>query len=487
MTEGTASTERFHREPIERTPAAGEASIFSSSIWNDNSTKDILRAITLNERSSTGLSITTGDTFIIEPPPGFLASIPAVRIVPKASDTSPPITAIGDKPRTIGAEATTPAPASDRRDVDKITSELRPPSVSGGEPIFRPRETLTTTVPEGIRRESTGASGEVRSMLVDRKGDFVDLTLRTAAGERKLVPGDWAALKPGGSVNLGGDWTATRGDFGGRLSGDTIRLGHPDGTSYYISPEGRLLHAQGPNETIRMSMGPLGDMGTRYTTADRRHMGENSIDVDDLGLVRGLAFRGADGVRRSLPLALLDEVPADGLVHRPVGDWQVSRTGSGADSVLSIVAPDGRTTYKLDAMGRIISGVSALDRADRTAVVSRDLLAGASRHDSVMADGSVASAVVSPDGLLARITLRGRTTTTSTSITRTEWNQALLTSGGNIGNGWSVALIDSKYTGNQTLPHGSVMISHTDGTSYFVGPTGKFISAHASWASRRRR
>jgi hypothetical protein len=343
-------------------------------------------------------------------------------------------------------------------------------------------------VPEGRRHESTGAAGEVRSARIDKNGDFVALTIRSETGDRQLVKDDWAALKPGGSVDLGGDWTATRGDFGGRLSGDTIRLGHPDGTSYYISPEGRLLHAQGANETFRTPMGPLGDMGTRYTTADRRHMGENSIDVDDLGLVRGLAFKGTDGIIRSLPMALVDKVPDDGLFHRPAGDWQVSRTGSGAESVVSIVAPDGRTTYKLDAMGRIISGVSALERTERAEVVARALGTGTSRHDSVMADGSVASAVVSRDGSLSRITLRGRTTTISTSITHTDWEAALRGSaGGNIGNGWSVAHIDKKYTGNQTLPHGSVMISHTDGTTYFVGPDRKFISAHASWAARRRR
>ncbi len=382
-----------------------------------------------------------------------------------------------------GVEAITTVTAPDGRTIYQLDNLRRLVSDVGRHHIAPPRGMLAFPSAAGTRYESAGMSGEVRSARVSPAGDFISLTVRSSEGDRQLIPGDWAQLTPGGSVSLGGLWWASRGDFGGRLPADSIRLAHPDGTAYYLSPQGRLLHFHGPNETRRIPMGPHSDLGTRFITADRAHTGSLSIDVDDLGILRGLSHKDTAGRTLSLDMTLLDKIPADGQPHKLQGGWTVSRTGSGVHGITEIIAPDARTQFRLDGMGRLISGTGSLSSSPRSEFTVRDLQDGSRRHDSVMMSGIIAGAVVSPDGALAEIALIGRTHTTT--ITRTEWIAALR-GNGSVREGWWASRVNSAYAEAHGIPHDSIRIANVDGTTYHISPSGRFLGGLASTMTRRR-
>ncbi len=425
MTEVTASTERFDRATVERSPAAGERTL-SASVLSDKDFADRLTTMARSERTGSG-PIISGETFIIPLPPGLPEiSAPSLKFMPKVSDSGLRAISISDRPveltgplgdkrllystadssgrgvnqievdrlgivrsfafkdenglrRTIagerltrlmagaevngwtsartgsGTEATTIVTAPDGRTTFKVDPLGRLISDVGSNQITPARGVQRFSTTDGTRYESAGIAGEIRSASVGINGDFRSLTIRNGSEDRQLTPSDWAQLRPGGSASLGGLWHAVRGNFGGSLPGDSIRLAHPDGTAYYISPEGRLLHHNGPKESYRTPLGTLGDTVTRHTSPDRSHRGMNIVDIDDSGVVRSLRSTDNAGRTFSLPMSTLSSLPADGVavMHK---DWKVSRTGSGDLTLTTVVAPDRKTTYLLDLKGRLIPG-----------------------------------------------------------------------------------------------------------------------------------
>jgi len=210
-------------------------------------------------------------------------------------------------------------------------------------------------------------------------------------------------------------------------------------------------------------------------------MGTNAIDIDHLGIVRGVAFVDVSGLRRTLNMARLDDISSDGTMHNLPGGWRASRTGSGANTVTILVAPDGGTTYHLDSAGRILPGRGSLAVAAPPGMARVALGDGAHRHESVMEDGKIASASVTGDGMVSRIIVRGGNSTDTYERAQLE---LAASSNGILGNGWTVRRVNDREI-SEEVPLGSLMMTHADGTTFIIGPNGRYLSGLSSRAWRR--
>lgn len=360
---------------------------------------------------------------------------------------------------------------------------------------------------EGYTRyDSIGAYGETRLAVTDRFGAFTGLSFTYDGGQHsrtisaQSVAQSLSRVPADQPSDLGNGWTATRlSQPGGALPPDTICLAHQDGTQYYITPDGLLALIRPAGDDPRHNIIRLatrleattspvaltdGITGTRYTTPDRRGSGTNSVDVDYLGVAR-LFSHSFQGSAHTLSFSSLSSVPSDGRTHTLSGGWQVSRTGTGFDTRTIVVAPDGRTTYHLDAMGRFTTdGRSSIavtafeDSALATAA------GGQQRRDTLMDSGAIASGVLGADGKLAQITIRGTTTT----ITRQQWERVRTLAPGahhELGSGWSAHRVGSAGAGD--FPVGSIMIIHQDGTAFFVDNEGRLRAASPGGGARSSR
>ncbi len=127
-----------------------------------------------------------------------------------------------------------------------------------------------------------------------------------------------------------------------------------------------------------------------------------------------------DGTR-TLPMADLEKIPADGMPHPLRFGWRASRTGSGEDKTTTVVAPDGATVYRIDSTGALIQEKSSVAFAPHSTVVTSEIESGR-RHDSAMSDGRIASGYVTTGGELSHITLKDKTG--STTLTRDQWERS---------------------------------------------------------------
>lgn len=363
--------------------------------------------------------------------------------------------------------------------------------------VDSPRSIVVVDLGNGASYDSATTGGAIRSARVDAEGRLIQIDIRRGSEMFTINRSLWSHVSSGQRLDLGDGWSVERGNFGGTIPPDSIRIFHRDGAGYLVSPDGVLLRVFSPAgpggvETLNterrltartesINIGVLGDSGTRYLTQDRRGMGTNAIDIDHLGIVRGVAFVDVSGLRRTLNMARLDDISSDGTMHNLPGGWRASRTGSGANTVTILVAPDGGTTYHLDSAGRILPGRGSLAVAAPPGMARVALGDGAHRHESVMEDGKIASASVTGDGMVSRIIVRGGNSTDTYERAQLE---LAASSNGILGNGWTVRRVNDREI-SEEVPLGSLMMTHADGTTFIIGPNGRYLSGLSSRAWRR--
>lgn len=229
-----------------------------------------------------------------------------------------------------------------------------------------------------------------------------------------------------------------------------------------------------PSDAPIRTTTPRGDTGFRYRTPDARGSGANEVETDHMGIVRSLSTTDAAGRR----IAISGERLAGLLAGKPAGmgdspsphDWRVSRTGTGDNTATTVTAPDGRTTYTLDTHGRLTGEVGSHRITPPGGVIPVDLRPG-TRYDSTGAAGELRSARTSRDGVLEGVSIRSLAGGIQ-ELTPDKWSGLKPEETRDLGDGWTATR--SHFHG---VHHDGTRISHTDGTTYIVNPTGRLLYA----------